>query len=322
MARRSDGGFTKDFNMAMIETAGGGGDSPVPNGPHPIVGSSAVDSAEWLRVTLSCIGDGVIITDPQRRVTFLNPTAQALTGWTHEDATAGGGVPIETVFNIINDTSRATVENPTVRALREGCIVGLASNTLLITKDGREILIDDNAAPIRSASGETAGAVLVFRDVTEHKRQEKLVQDAFDYATNILETQREPFLVLDKDLRVVSANRSFYKAFRVEKDATQGRFVYDLGDGQWNIPALRELLEDVLPRDHAFDGFEVNHDFPAGLGQKTMLINARRIRKPGDDSELILLSIEDITERKQSEEALLVSHARFETLFDSSPLGM
>jgi len=308
--------------MAENERAGGGGHVPAPSVHNLATGPLSTDTAAWLQVTLSCIGDGVITTDPQGRVTFLNPTAQALTGWTLEEATAGGGVPIQTVFNIINETSRAKVESPTVRALSEGKIVGLANHTLLIAKDGTEVPIDDSASPIRSASGETAGAVLVFRDVTEHKRQEKLVHDAFEYATNILETQREPFLVLDKDLRVVSANRSFYKAFRVEKDATQGRFVYDLGDGQWNIPALRELLEDVLPRDHAFDGFEVEHDFPAGVGQKTMLINARRIRRPGNDSELILLAIEDITERTLAKQAQKDSEVRFRRLFESAKDGV
>ncbi|MDP1662970.1 MAG: ATP-binding protein, partial [Phycisphaerales bacterium] len=104
--------------------------------------------------------------------------------------------------------------------------------------------------------------------------------------------------------------------------ATQGRFVYDLGDGQWNIPALRVLLEDVLPRDHAFEGFEVEHDFPAGVGQKTMLINARRIRKPGDDSELILLAIEDITERKLAKAAQKDTEVRYRRLFESAKDGI
>lgn len=281
-----------------------------------------VASAEWLRVTLSCIGDGVITTDRVGRVTFLNPVAQALTGWTQAEATAGEGVPIERLFRIVNETSRAVVENPALRALREGAIVGLANHTVLIARDGTEWPIDDSAAPIRSAGGETAGAVLVFRDITERHAQEKLVKDAFDYATNILETQREPFLVLDKDLRVVSANRSFYKTFRVEKDATEGRFVYDLGDGQWNIPRLRVLLEDVLPRNHAFEGFEVAHDFPGGVGQKTMLLNVRRIRKPGDDSELILLAIEDVTDRRLAEQAHHDSEVRFRRLFESSKDGI
>ncbi len=275
--------------------------------------------SEWLRVTLSSIGDGVITTDRLGGVTFLNPVAQALTGWTQEQA---AGVAIERVFNIVNEATRAKVENPVMRVLREGMIVGLANHTLLICKDGTEVPIDDSGAPIRRADGETAGAVLVFRDVIERKRQETLVQDAFEYASNILDTQREPFLVLDKELRVVSANGSFYKAFRVEKDATVDRFVYDLGDGQWNIPKLRELLEEVLPQNNAFEGFEVSHDFPAGVGRKTMLLNVRRIRKPGDDSELILLAIEDVTERRRAQRAQKESEVRYRRVFETAKDGI
>ncbi len=305
--------------MAKNDRADGGGPISSSRETQPAPAPLAANSAEWLRVTLSCIGDGVITTDAQGRVTFLNPVAQQLTGWTQEQAT---GIELVRVFHIVNEDTRAVVENPALRALKEGVIVGLANHTLLIAQDGSEVPIDDSAAPIRIASGETAGSVLVFRDVTERKRQEKLVQDAFDYASNILETQREPFLVLDKDLRVVSANRSFYKTFRVEKDATEGRFVYDLGDGQWSIPKLRELLEDVLPKNHAFEDFEVAHDFPAGVGQKTMLLNVRRIRRPGNDSELILLAIEDITERRLAEQAQRDLAVRFRRLFETAKDGI
>ncbi len=300
----------------------GGPDTAAASIPQPMPAPLVADSAEWLQTTLACIGDGVITTDPLGRVTFLNRVAQTLTGWTHEQATADGGQPIERVFHIINESTRVNVESPTVQALRDGIIVGLTNHTILIAKDGTEVPIADSAAPIRNARGETAGAVLVFRDVTEHKRQERLVKAARDFAENILDTQREPFLVLDKSLRVVSANRSFYATFRVEMDATAGRFVYDLGDGQWNIPKLRELLEDVLPRDHAFDGFEVEHNFPGGLGPKTMLINARRISKQGDDSELILLAIEDITERKRVKRAHHDSEIRYRRLFETAKDGI
>jgi PAS domain S-box-containing protein len=282
----------------------------------------AADSAEWLRVTLSCIGDGVITTDQQGRVTFLNPVAQALTGWTQEQVAEGGGVPIERVFNIINEETRAKVESPTVRALREGAIVGLANHTILVAKDGTEVPIDDSAAPIRNTRGETAGAVLVFRDVTGHKVAERLVRDAKEYAENILDTQREAFLVLDNALRVVSANRSFYRTFRVEKDATEGRFIYDLGDSQWNIPKLRELLEEVLPNNHVFEGFEVSHDFPAGVGHKTMLLNVRKIFRPGNNSELILLAIEDVTERMQAQQAQRDSELRYRRVFETAKDGI
>ena len=125
------------------------------------------EQREWLRVTLSSIGDAVITTDIKGWITFLNPIAESLTGWTHEEAI---GQPLDSVFRIINEESRESVESPTVRALREGLVVGLANRTLLIAKDGTERPIDDSAAPIRNARGEVAGVVLVFRDISERRR--------------------------------------------------------------------------------------------------------------------------------------------------------
>ena len=191
------------------------------------------EQREWLRVTLSSIGDGVITTDPKGCVTFLNPVAQSLTGWTQEEA---AGVPLESVFKIVHEDTRQTVENPGTRALREGVVVGLANHTLLIAKDGTARPIDDSAAPIRTASGEVAGVVLVFRDITDRRRQERVVQDALRYAENVIATLREPFLVLDKSLRVKTANRSFYETFHVVPEATENQFLYDLGNRQWDIP--------------------------------------------------------------------------------------
>lgn len=269
------------------------------------------NAAEWLRVTLSSIGDGVITTDAHGRVTMLNPIAQQLTGWTQEAAVSRS---LTQVFHIVNQETRKEVENPALRALRDGVIVGLANHTVLISKDGTERPIDDCAAPIRNDKGELGGAVLVFRDITERYRQEKLVKAAFDYAANILETQREPFLVLDKELRVVSGNRAFYQAFQVSKEETEGRFVYDLGNGQWDIPGLRSLLEEVLPQNHAFDSFEVEHNFET-IGPKVMLLNAHRMQRPGNHSELILLAIEDITVRRLMEQSLHESEVRYRRLF-------
>ena len=280
--------------------------------------SALHEQSEWLRVTLSCIGDGVITTDNWGHVTFLNPVAEALTGWSLADA---AGLALETVFHIVNETTRNIVENPAHKALREGIIVGLAHHSLLIAKDGTERPIDDSAAPIRSDTGEVAGVVLIFRDMTECKRDEQLVHDALAYADNIIATLREPFLVLDQTLKVVTANGSFYKTFHVAQSETQGQFVYELGNRQWDIPALRTLLEEVLPQNHVFQDFEVEHDFPT-LGRKTMLLNARRIRRPGNDSELILLAIEDVTERRLAEAAVRESEQRFRVMIDALPTAI
>ncbi len=263
------------------------------------------EQREWLRVTLSSIGDAVITTDTRGSITFLNPVASELTGWTQDEA---AGVPLESVFNIVNEKTRRTVENLAIRALREGVVVGLANHTLLIAKDGTEKPIDDSAAPIRNANGEIAGVVLVFRDITERRRQEQLMRDSFNYCGNIIATLREPFLVLDEQLRIKTANRSFYKTFHVAPEETENQFIYDLGNRQWDIPRLRALLAEVLSDHHPVEDFEVEHTFPT-IGRKIMLLNARRFVSVDSQPSLILLAIEDITERKQFEQALQRSEA-------------
>jgi PAS domain S-box-containing protein len=212
------------------------------------------EQREWLRVALSSIGDAVITTDIKGCVTCLSPVAESLTGWTQDEA---AGVPLESVFKTVNEETRETVENPATRALREGVIVGLANHTLLIARDGTERPVDNSAAPIRKASGEVAGVVLVFRDVSERRRQERSVQDVLDYCENIIATLREPFLVLDKNLRVRRANRSFYETFVVSPVDTEDEFIYDLGNRQWDIPRLRELLKEVLSNNHPIHNYEV-----------------------------------------------------------------
>jgi signal transduction histidine kinase len=118
------------------------------------------------------------------------------------------------------------------------------------------------------------------------------------HARNIVETVREPLLVLDRALHVKMASRAFYSTFGVSANNTLGRFLYDLGNRQWNVPALRTLLQEVLTEGKEFDDFEVAHEFP-GLGRRVMLLNARKLWTPEEGEDLILLAIEDITQRKR-----------------------
>ena len=132
--------------------------------------SALVEQQELLAVTLRSIGDAVVSTDTQGKVTFLNPVAEALTGWNSREAL---DQPLEKVFRIINESTRQPVENPVVKALRENRIVGLANHTILINKDGHETPIDDSASPIRNARGEVIGVILVFHDVTARRQAER-----------------------------------------------------------------------------------------------------------------------------------------------------
>jgi PAS domain S-box-containing protein len=135
----------------------------------------------------------------------------------------------------------------------------------------------------------------------KNKMKELEIQDALEYTKSIINTVREPLIILYEDLSVALANRSFYQAFKVKPEETEGQLIYDLGNRQWNIPKLRELLEDILPKTTNFDNFEVEHAFP-DIGKRIMLLNACRIYLEANRTKLIILTIEDITERKKIEE--------------------
>jgi chemotaxis protein methyltransferase CheR len=117
------------------------------------------------------------------------------------------------------------------------------------------------------------------------------------FAQAIIDTVREPFLVLDQDLRVLAASRSFYQTFKVSSNDTQGRLLYALGDGQWDIPGLRLLLEKIIPERGVMEDYEVEHEFP-DIGQRTMLLNARKVFYEGGLNTTILLGIEDVTRQR------------------------
>jgi two-component system CheB/CheR fusion protein len=133
------------------------------------------------------------------------------------------------------------------------------------------------------------------------------------YAENIIATLREPFLVLNRDLRVKTANCSFFESFHVSHEETENRLVYDLGDGQWDIPRLRTLLNEVLSKDHPIHDFEVEHNFP-DVGQRIMLLNARKFSPEPNSPPLILLAIEDVTERRRLEQQMLPQPQRVRDL--------
>jgi two-component system CheB/CheR fusion protein len=149
--------------------------------------------------------------------------------------------------------------------------------------------------PYRTLDNVIDGVVLTFNDITERKKIEAELQMARDYADNIVDTVREPLLVLDAEMKVLSASRSFYKYFLVQPEDTIGRYLYDLGNRQWDIPRLRELLETILPEKTSFENFEIEHKFP-GIGRRRILLNARCILNNLGKTQSILLAIEDVTD--------------------------
>jgi PAS domain S-box-containing protein len=157
------------------------------------------EQREWLRVTLTSIGDSVIATDAQGRITFVNPVAESLTGWKAEEAM---GRPIASVFRIVNEQTGQTVEEPVTRVLREARTVSLVNHTALVTRDGRTAPIEDSAAPILDAAGQVIGAVLVFHDVTEKRQTEK----ALALLARFPEENPSPVLRIAADGRLMYAN--------------------------------------------------------------------------------------------------------------------
>ena len=145
---------------------------------------------------------------------------------------------------------------------------------------------------------------------------ERLWEQSWTYIKTVVDVVHEPILILDKNFRIMAANEPFYRTFEVESKTTEGKIMYDLGNGQWDIPELRELLESILPQNTFFKGFQVSHDFPK-IGRKTMILNARQIYTQTQTStdlfpSIILLAMEDVTEMMAIAETLATHTNRLE----------
>jgi len=155
--------------------------------------------------------------------------------------------------------------------------------------------------PYKTIENKIDGAVVMLIDIETLKLHEKEIQESRDYAEAIVETVLDPLVILDESFRVQAANRSFYETFNVTARETEGKLIYDLGSGQWDIQTLRTLLTNVLATAEEFRGFEVHFDFPS-IGRRTMLLNAGEVRQEAGKRRLILLGIQDVTEEKKMEE--------------------
>jgi two-component system CheB/CheR fusion protein len=169
--------------------------------------------------------------------------------------------------------------------------------------------------PYRNVDERIAGAVITFQDIDALKRGLQASEEAREYAESLIDTVREPLVVADADLRIQRATAAFYETFMVSREETEGRFLYDLGNGQWNRPRLRELLGRALFNSEPFVDFELEHDFPH-IGRRTMRLNARPIPRREPQQRVALLAIEDVTERRE------IAEIRFQRLFETAKDGI
>jgi PAS domain S-box-containing protein len=197
---------------------------------------------EQLRVTLTSIGDGVITTDAEGRVTLLNPVAEALMGWTSQEA---AGHRLETVFPIVNEVTRQPVENPVARVIGTGQIVGLANHTVLIARDGTERPIDDSAAPIRDRHGRVVGVVLVFRDVSARRRAEIDLHGAVQQLKIVTDAMSVPVTRCSRDLTYVWVSKPYADWIGRQPEEIVGQPISDvLGEEAFDrlLPRFRQVL--------------------------------------------------------------------------------
>lgn len=259
-------------------------------------------SEERFRTTVTSIGDAVITTDGEGRVTFLNRVAEATTGWTNPEAS---GRPLDEVFHIINEQTREKTENPVGKVLREGQIVGLANHTVLISREGREIAVDDTAAPIKGAEGEVTGVVLVFHDVSEKRAAEKALKTSEERFRSVLENTRDAIARVN-----LQTGRNEYVSPSIE--ALIGYSAAELMAADSETILLTTIHPDDLPALRAADALsldvgqaDVEYRQRTRKGDYVWVSNRMSVSRDASGQPLYrTVVLRDITGQKAAEEAL------------------
>lgn len=269
------------------------------------------EQSERLGIMLRSIGDAVITTDLEGRVTSLNPVAEILTGWSNVQAV---GQPLEIVFHIVNETTRQPVENPALRALQEGVIVGLANHTLLISRDGSERAIDDSVSPIRSHQGEIVGSTLIFRDVSVQRDSHRALAESEARKSAILEAALDCIITIDHKGRVVEFNPAAERTFGYRREDVLGQDMSELiippayrdSHRMGMVNYLKTGQESVLNKRLEMTALRSDGtEFPVELAVTHIA---------GDDYPLFTAYLRDISDRKETEERLRLSEQRYRSL--------
>ncbi|MCJ7772040.1 MAG: PAS domain S-box protein, partial [Desulfobacterales bacterium] len=236
-------------------------------------------SENWLSTTLRSIGDALIATDGFGNIRFINPIAEDLTGFTQEESI---GKPLEAIFNIINEETHESVENPATRVIREGIIIGLANHTVLIAKDGKEIPIADSGAPIKDDKGNVIGVVLIFRDITESRKAEKEIANLARFPSE----NPNPVLRVSKE-SVIYTNKA-------------GKSIFSIKEGD----ALPELFQDAVNEALNLNTPQI---IEIELNNRSYTLDISPIKKEGYAN----LYGRDETERRKKDLQLKVSEKKY-----------
>jgi two-component system CheB/CheR fusion protein len=248
--------------------------------------------------------DGIIGKTLQGDIVSWNKGAEKIYGYTKEEMQGQN-------ISILAPAGYQEEILDQLKMLRAGELIK-NHETKRVRKDGVVIDISLTLSSIKDKVGNIYGVSAIMHDITEQKKAKQVLMVS-EYSESIINTVREPLIVLDQALRVVTVSRSFYEVFKVKPEETVGQLIYDLGNKQWDIPKLRELLETILPQKATFDNYEVEHNF-ATIGRRVMLLNARQIQRGMGKERIILLAIEDITERKEIEAGLEKTRKELEVI--------
>jgi PAS domain S-box-containing protein len=250
--------------------------------------------SEALRVTLASIGDAVITTDADGRVTSLNAVAEALTGWTND---AAQGRALFDVFRIVNERTRQPVENPAIRALRERRVVGLANHTTLIARDGTQRAIDDSAAPIRSRNGDVLGVVLIFRDITEQRRSEQALRESESQLRMVMDHAPVIISRCDRERRFRFVNRAYAERFGRQPAEIVGKTIAEVLGA-----AADRLLDPYIEQVLAGKSLEYDLAIPYdALGLRYMRCAYEPEWDADGEVQGWVAVLNDITDRQQAE---------------------
>jgi PAS domain S-box-containing protein len=284
------------------------------NGEFSFSNENLQQDFQLLTRALDASISGIIITDnrqPDNPIIYANLAFLEMTGYSRD----------EVIGHNCRFLQKEDREQPERKIIKEAVVHGDSCQVRIrnYRKDGRAFWNELYMSPVKNNDGELTYFIGVQNDVTrrthaeeELKRYQELMKsqidqrtkslvDSEEYLNSIIQTVRESLIVLDVDFKVLSVNEHFLKTFRVTRGESEGRILFDLGNGQWDIQALKELLNTILPTSNPVEDFEVEHEFP-NIGKKLMLLNAHRIELEGQYKDRILIAIEDITSRREIEQ--------------------